>query len=498
MSYKNSAIDEKKQSVSENSRSDRPETDTVKVPVSGVEEHLRLLNTQLREALKEVGELIEKDILIQTPGQLEEFEKETADKTDRLAGLILGLGLQKSLNSPEMREDSAALIKSFPKKMKNQGIRKVVINPLRGIPVTVKTEYFSPKAKKDRRKRKRRGCYPGLVLSGIYDRCTPGLSSDIALTATALSSFEEARYILNERGRDLDIKTIRNVTIRYSERSRSAGLIQSDEFAENVAGCSVVISTDGGRIRIRERKSGRKTEKGRNRYKAAWREPKILIIYTAGEDGRMEKSFAPIIDGTLKGPDAVFSLIGYYLEKIGITKADRVLFIADGARWIWNRVEKLMMSAGVGKWYELIDFYHAVGHLNKIAGLQKWKKNLRKRWVTKYRRLLLKGKSVEVIGEIRRVCRGGKSRKLRTEKDYFIRNRSRLFYDKVAVAGLPAGSGSVESAVRRVVNLRLKGASTYWLRETAEAMLMLRSYFKAGRWNMLKKLSFSVNISNAA
>jgi hypothetical protein len=31
----------------------------------------------------------------------------------------------------------------------------------------------------------------------------------------------------------------------------------------------------------------------------------------------------------------------------------------------------------------------------------------------------------------------------------------------------------------------VKGASIYWLEKIAEAMLMLRSYYKLGRWNLL-------------
>jgi hypothetical protein len=34
-----------------------------------------------------------------------------------------------------------------------------------------------------------------------------------------------------------------------------------------------------------------------------------------------------------------------------------------------------------------------------------------------------------------------------------------------------------QNSTRRVVNLRLKGASIYWLAETAEAMLPLRSFY---------------------
>ena len=83
---------------------------------------------------------------------------------------------------------------------------------------------------------------------------------------------------------------------------------------------------------------------------------------------------------------------------------------------------------------------------------------------------------------------------MRRERDYFIRNSKRMSYDIVSNMGLPIGSGAMESAIRRVVNLRLKGASIFWLHETAEAMLLLRSYYKAGRLNMLKNLTFSASI----
>ena len=56
----------------------------------------------------------------------------------------------------------------------------------------------------------------------------------------------------------------------------------------------------------------------------------------------------------------------------------------------------------------------------------------------------------------------------------------------------------MESAIRRVVNLRLKGPAIFWHRESAEAMLMMRSYYKAGRWNLLKQMAFSASIQVAA
>jgi len=87
----------------------------------------------------------------------------------------------------------------------------------------------------------------------------------------------------------------------------------------------------------------------------------------------------------------------------------------------------------------------------------------------------------------------GKKNKKGTRLFYFIRNQTRLNFEDIKNEQLPIGSGAMESAIRRVVNLRLKGASTYWLKENAEGMLMLRSYFKSGRWEMLKRLALSSN-----
>lgn len=46
---------------------------------------------------------------------------------------------------------------------------------------------------------------------------------------------------------------------------------------------------------------------------------------------------------------------------------------------------------------------------------------------------------------------------------------------------MPIGSGAVESAIRRVLNLRVKSNSTYWLKDNAETMIRLRAWLKAGR-----------------
>ena len=53
---------------------------------------------------------------------------------------------------------------------------------------------------------------------------------------------------------------------------------------------------------------------------------------------------------------------------------------------------------------------------------------------------------------------------------------------------LPTGSEQVESAVRRVINLRFKVPDKFWNEKIAEKLMHLRAFFKVGRWNELMQL----------
>ena len=337
------------------------------------------------------------------------------------------------------------------------------------------------------------GLYPALVVLGIYDRCTPKLASDASRAVAMLSSLAEAQAQLRSEGIALDIKTLRSTAYRYAARARAAQQSAACGLLDRVTGKRVVVSLDGGRVRVRRKKRGPKTKKGRNRFHTDWKEPKLLILYVVGDDGRPSQTWAPIIDGTLRGPEAVFALLLSYARQIGLNAADKVLFIADGAPWIWRRLQRLIAALGLSptQVLGLIDFYHAAKQLSDAVKLRRWSATQRTRWLNRTRGLLKRARVDEVITALRELCRGRTAGKIRTHLNYFLKNRHRFAYTTMVGLGLPRGSGAVESAIRRVINLRIKGASIYWLPESVDAILLLRSFYKSGRWNCLQRMAMT-------
>jgi hypothetical protein len=108
---------------------------------------------------------------------------------------------------------------------------------------------------------------------------------------------------------------------------------------------------------------------------------------------------------------------------------------------------------------------------------------LERQWKT----LLWQGDSQALERAIGQAFKGKRRRQqaLREWQNYFAPNAQRLQYQHFQSQGLPCGSGSVESATRRVINLRLKAPGTFWTAAMGECFLFLRSQLLSGRWEVM-------------
>ena len=92
---------------------------------------------------------------------------------------------------------------------------------------------------------------------GVYDRCTPLISSEISLLAAMLSSFEEVSRVFLDKGVSIGINTIRRIAQRFASRAKIAQRLETVALTDSVGQRRVVVSTDGGRLRLRKYKKGK-------------------------------------------------------------------------------------------------------------------------------------------------------------------------------------------------------------------------------------------------
>src|SRR3954466_7271195 len=220
--------------------------------------------------------------------------------------------------------------------------------------ITVMALYCSPRGRTGKgRGREGGGLYPELAAYRISEGCSPNTQSEVG-RRVGLLPIELARAELARQGLGLDEKAIRRIAgelgaqilatrTRDLMRFRRGELTTGREFT----GKSVAVGIDGGRVRVRTvvetmRVGGKRKRK---KFRVEWREPKVVIVFEVDKKGRMVRGSRPVIDGTLQGPDALIELVAFHLHRLGAAGAQLVTFAADGAPWIWKRLDWVIAQA---------------------------------------------------------------------------------------------------------------------------------------------------------
>ena len=431
-----------------------------------------------------------------------ETERELVQMAREMAAEMTGRILQKVSDDKARRKEAMAVVR---RKADSRGIevrterdRVTPIRTLGGQVVRLKTAYASSRprggAKLEKRGRDGTGVYPVLDQLGIVGRSTPALRLLVSRAVCEANSVDSARDLLAEGGVVIDHKAALRLTYLVTDdalraRKKSMRALEKGDSQGPFSGRRVVAAVDGGRVNIRKRVAGRPRKGGRKRFETEWREPKVLTLYVVDEEGRRDRTVPTVIDGTLGDADAVFELLRFHLLRMGAHQAESVVFVADGAKWIWRRTDALRQALDLteDRFQEIVDYFHVVERLTELSKTQtRWGEDLRLEWLHEQKRRLKSG-DIEAIEDVVRVIGTRKDADMETEQEYWARNRERLRYASFRAKKWPIGSGAVESAVRRVINLRMKGASITWTEEHAEGILHLRAHAKSGRWDELER-----------
>jgi hypothetical protein len=266
---------------------------------------------------------------------------------------------------------------------------------------------------------------------------------------------------------------------------------RAEEACENLA-----IAVDGAMLgRIDPQHRRRRTKRGKVRGKTALRhffhEVKTLVIFSFDKHGEtLRKTF----HATQERIEQFREKVSLEALKRGASRAKKLVFLGDGAPWVWKTAQELFPGA-----IQVLDWYHAVEHLWAVgrAAFGTREKELWA-WVKERENDLWEGRVENVIEAIRALSvQLGTPDSLLSEAaratdarwivhrniGYFEENRERMDYPRYRSLKMPIGSGAVESACKHVVADRLKRTGMRWDERGAEDILALRCQDLNGRWD---------------
>jgi len=239
---------------------------------------------------------------------------------------------------------------------------------------------------------------------GFIDRCSSTLASSAVQAALLCPSFEVARRTLLSFGIELNIKTIRRLCLSMGEKTIEQRHRIALSDADGVENRTLFVCIDGGRLHERTAKRGRRPAgQKRQGYHTDWREPTQIVIQWLDADGGRCRQTVPLYDATMGDMDAVFELLESHLRQIDASKADMLIFSADGARRYWKRFSALAEKLEVNAYCEIIDYTHAKQNLQLVA--DNLPKNLGAKKLAaitqEWKNLLWRGELAEIHYQIR-------------------------------------------------------------------------------------------------
>jgi len=388
-----------------------------------------------------------------------------------------------------------------PVPLVHKGFRTTSVLLLGGTRIVLETPYLREDRRGYRGRRRRTrgpygaGCYPVLEALGIADRVSPATRSEIALHVVQAASYREAAAMLARRGLSCDVSSLVRIStvlasasIRLRDAALEAALHVPVPCDGPLAGKRVRVSLDGGRVRLRRTHRGRKTAKGRHGFSTPWREPRVLVIDLLDAQGQPERLGLPLYDALIGDAEATGALVIGSLRLLGAAHAEVVEFIADSAAWMWDRTERLTRLAEIpaAKLVEVLDFYHASPYLYETIATERRLSKAQRQALYKRLRHALRHQAdgVEVVmEELRALATTRRDKAITRALRYVEAHAHRMRYVALEARKLSIGSGQVESAVRRVINLRFKAPGSFWTATTVSGLMHLRAAFKAGRWD---------------
>lgn len=422
------------------------------------------------------------DLLIN--GNFRSFEQGLVDVLNDLHNKICVQMINETMNNPLFEEKIKEIGSS--EGVTSLSKRKVSVQFKTGNKCVV--ESFYGKRKKSKEKIDR---HIGLTYLGFVKKASPSYLSISSLVSVLCPSYDIGQQLMVEMGINGQYNRIRDLSLTLGNLAFNQGIRSVISSEESMKGKRVVVMIDGGRSRTRLNKE-ELTSKGNPKFLTEWKEVKVVVIQVLNENGKVDKKVnLPIYDITVGHIEKSMAKLTEALLLLNVSAAKEVQFISDGATCFWNRIATAFDLAKVpqNKITYTLDYYHAVEHLSALlSSITDLKEMERKKYFVAFKQDLWTGQIGQLIKNVKFLCKEKAvviKDKLKTEIAYFEKHQNRMNYKLFRHQKWLCGSGAVESAIRRIINLRFKAPSSFWLEQHLEPLAFLRAAFLSGRWNIL-------------
>jgi len=223
-------------------------------------------------------------------------------------------------------------------------------------------------------------------------------------------------------------------------------------------GCMLPIMTPAAEADVDHRKG----------KQLSWREARLCLARS--------KDVVDCVYGATFGTPKVVGLVWEQVASAaGLGPETRVHGLGDGAVWILNLFEEVFGAGKDSPASFTIDFHHVSDYLAAAALAIAPQAN--KDWLHQQQDRLRANQVEAVLEALLKHSERPEQKEapVRSAHGYIKERREHLDYAGALAAGLPIGSGEVESGHRHVLQKRLKIAGAWWLERNAEAMLQLRA-----------------------
>lgn len=223
--------------------------------------------------------------------------------------------------------------------------------------------------------------------------------------------------------------------------------------------------------------------------KLLWREMKLGRVFKVRHHMRLSTTRNWIYQSRYT---AHFGDSDTFFEKLSgeVDPLRQVIFLGDGARWIWDRVSAFWPEAT-----QILDYYHCKEHLCEFAKVCLQAEAfpdsaLMQQWVTDQEVLLFNDAVEEVMEHIAKIkpVREAVAEAQSKLLHYYGSNRERMRYGSYRRLGYLIGSGPIESANRYVIHKRMKLSGQRWTIKGAQAMANLRVAYASNQWSGVRQL----------